>query len=186
MDYTWKVHNDPCSSDYFPMILEITQPIHDNKRTPCWKTNKADCQQFKTLCNRRLIRDPNSTVLIKHFTGTLIIIANETILKTSLSNRRDTSWFNNKCKIAIRKRNAGLRKFKKENLTSNLNPFKLYRVKARKTIKEAKKISWQNYVNEHNSSTKTNTAWKRIHKISPPNQSTPMKHLIKNNTQVTI
>ena len=30
MDYTWKVHNDPCGSDHFPIILEITQPIYDN------------------------------------------------------------------------------------------------------------------------------------------------------------
>ena len=31
MDYTWKVHYDPSDSDHFPIILEITQPIHDNK-----------------------------------------------------------------------------------------------------------------------------------------------------------
>ena len=24
MDYTWKVHDDPCGSDHFPIILEIT------------------------------------------------------------------------------------------------------------------------------------------------------------------
>ena len=42
MDYTWNVHNDPCDNDHFPIILEITQPIHDNNRPPCWKTNKAD------------------------------------------------------------------------------------------------------------------------------------------------
>ena len=50
-----------------PHILENTQPIHDN-RPPCWKTNKTNWQQFKTLCNRGLVQDPNSTVLIKHFT----------------------------------------------------------------------------------------------------------------------
>ena len=77
------------------------------------------------------------------------------------------------------------RKFKKEPLTSNLNSFKLLRAKARKTIKQAKKISWQNYINKLNSSTKTNTVWKMIRKISGKNQSTPLKHLIKNNTQVT-
>ena len=34
-------------------------------------------------------------------------------------------------------------------------------------------------------STKTNTVYKMIHKISGKNQPTPLKHLIKNNTQVT-
>ena len=79
----------------------------------------------------------------------------QTIPKTSPSNRRNTLWFNNECKIAIRLWNAALHKFKKEPLTSNLNSFKLLRAKARKTIKEAKKISWQNYVNKLHSSIKT-------------------------------
>ena len=166
MDYIWKVQDDPCGSDYFLIKLEITQPIYDNNRPPCWKTNKTDWQQFQTLCNRRLVQDPNSTVLIKHFTETLIAIVNETIPKTSPSNRRNTPWFNNECKIAIRQRNASLRKLKKEPLTSNLNSFKLLKAKARKTIKQAKKISWQNYVKKLDSSTKTKTVWKMIRKIS--------------------
>ena len=63
----------------------------------------------------------------------------------------------NKCKIAIKLLNAALCKFKKEPFTSNLNSFKLFRSKARKTIKQNKKISWQNYVNRLNSSTKTSS-----------------------------
>ena len=86
MDFIWNVHDDPCGSDHFPIILEITQPIHDNNRPPCWKTNKADWQQFKTLCNRRLVQGPNSTVLIKHFIETLTTIANEIIPKTDATH----------------------------------------------------------------------------------------------------
>ena len=140
-------------------------PLHhitENQTTYPWQqqtslTNKANWQRFKTLYNRRLVQDPKSIVLIKHFTETLITIANETIPKTPLSNRRNTPWLNNECKIAIRLWNAALRKSKKEPLTSNLNSFKLLRAKTRKTIKQAKKISWQNYVNKLNSSTKTNS-----------------------------
>ena len=47
MDYIWKVHDDHCDSDHFLMIRETTQPIHDNKRSSCLKTNKANGQQFK-------------------------------------------------------------------------------------------------------------------------------------------
>ena len=146
-------------------------------------TNKADWQQFKTLCNRRLAQDPNSIVLIKHFTEILIAKANEIIPKTSPLNSHNTPWFNNEYKIAIRLWNAALWKFLKEPLTTNLNSFKLLRAKVRKTIKETKKISWQNYVNKLNSSTKR--VWKMTRKISGKNDFTPLKHLIKNNTQVT-
>ena len=45
--------------------------------------------------------------------------------------------------------------FNKEPSTSNQNSFKLLRAKARKTIKLAKRICWQHYVNQLNSSTKT-------------------------------
>ena len=113
MDYIWKVHNDPSGSDYFPTILETAQPTHDNSRPLSWKTNKANWQQFKTLCSWRLMQDPNSTALIKHFTESLIEITNETISKASLSNRHNTSWFNNECKITIWLWNATLCKFKK-------------------------------------------------------------------------
>ena len=44
VDYTWQVHDNPCGSKYFPIILEITQTIHYNKRPPCLKMNKADWQ----------------------------------------------------------------------------------------------------------------------------------------------
>ena len=67
--------------------------------------------------------------------------------------------------------------------TLNKQSFKLLNPKARKNIKEAKKISWKSFVNEINSSTKT--VWKMIHKISSKNRSTPLKYLIENNTQVT-
>ena len=141
LDYIWKVHNDPCGSDQFPIILEITQPIKENNRPPYWKTNKVDWQKFKNLCNTKLVQDPNCTVLIKHFIETLIAIANKTILKNSPSNKHNTPWFNNDCKIAIREWNAALRKFQKEPLTRNLNSFKQLKVKVRKTIIQAKRTS---------------------------------------------
>ena len=149
------------------------------------KTNKAGWQNFKNLCNTKLVQDPNCTVLIKHFAETLIAIANETIPKNSSSNKHNTPCFNDACKIAIRQQNAALYKFQKEPLTCNLNSFKQLKAKARKTIKQAKRTSWQNFVNQLNSSNKTNTVWKMVCKIAAKNQPTPLKHLIKNCIQIT-
>ena len=185
MDYTWKVHNDLCGSDHFPIVIEVLQPSRDNNRPPCWKTNKANWIEFKTLCDGELIPNPNNAESIKHFTETLIEIANKTIPKTSPTNRRNTPWFNDECRGVIQQRNAALRKFNKEPSTINLNTFKQIQAKARKTIKQTKKISWQNYVNKLNSSTKTNTIWKMIRKISGKNKVTPLKHLIINNSEIT-
>ena len=40
MNYGWKVHDDLCGSDHFSILLEILQPLHD-ERLPYWKLNKA-------------------------------------------------------------------------------------------------------------------------------------------------
>ena len=47
LDYIWKVHNNSCGSDHFPIILEITQPIKENNGHPCWKT-KLTSKSLKT------------------------------------------------------------------------------------------------------------------------------------------
>ena len=139
MDYTWKVYKDLCDSDYFPIIIDILQPRHDNNRPPRRKTNKANWIGFKALYDRELVQNPNNTCMIDYFTETLIEIANKTIPKTSPTNKRNTPWFNDECRMVIQQRNAALRKFNKEPSTSNLNTFKLLRAKARKIIKQTKK-----------------------------------------------
>ena len=67
----------------------------------------------------------------------------------------------------------------------NLNAFKLLRAKTRKIIKEVKKKSWQTYVSQLGSSTRTNTTWTMMMKISGKPQPTALKHLTKNKTEAT-
>ena len=98
--------------------------------------------------------------------------------------KSDNRLLSDDCKIAIRERNVALSKFLKEPLTCNLNLFKQLKAKARKTIKQAKRTR-QNCVNQLNSTTKTNTVWKMVQKFAGKNQPTPLKHLIKNNIQIT-
>ena len=116
---------------------------------------------------------------------TLILIANKSIAKTSISNKHNTSSFNDDCRKAINLCKSALRKFNKQPTTTNLNNFKLLGARSRKLIKEAKKKIWQNYVNQLGSPTKTNTIWKMIRKISGKSQPTTLKHLTKNQTEAT-
>ena len=60
------------------------------------------------MCIQKLLKDPNIIDQIKHFTETLISIANKTIVKTSTSNKPRTPWFNNYCRTAICLRKAAL------------------------------------------------------------------------------
>ena len=76
-----------------------------------------------------MLKDPNIIDQTKHFIETLISIANETIAKTSASNKHSTPWFNDDCRTAISVCKAALWKFNKEPTTNNLNAFKLLRAK---------------------------------------------------------
>ena len=71
MDNGWKVHDDLCGNDHFPILLEILQPFHD-ERLPRWKLNKANWEVFKALCKQKLFQDPHTTDQTKYFTETLM------------------------------------------------------------------------------------------------------------------
>ena len=123
MDYECKVHNDLCSSDHFPIILESLQPLHEDK-LPHWKIIKANWQAFETICQQKLLKDLNIIDQTKHFTKTLTSIANETTAKTPASNKHSTLWFNDDYRTAICRRKAAQWKFDNEaNTTSTLSKF---------------------------------------------------------------
>ena len=91
LDYSWKVHNDTCGSDHFPIILENSGPELDDK-IPRWNLRRAKWDEFKNSCILKLKSDANDTVddNITYFSKTLISIAEESIPKTS-SNKKHIS-----------------------------------------------------------------------------------------------
>ena len=100
MNYGWKIHNKLCDSYHFSIILESLQPLHKNK-LPHWKMNTANWQVFEIICKQKLLKDSNIIDQTKHFTETLISIANKTIAKTSVSNKPHTPWFNDDFRTPI-------------------------------------------------------------------------------------
>ena len=172
LDYSWKVHDDTCGSDHFPIILENSGPELDDK-IPRWNLRRAKWDEFKNSCILKLKSDANDTVEdnITYFSKTLISIAEESIPKTSSNKKHNKSWFNDDCKTAIRSRKAALRKFNLQPSAENLNNFKIHRAKTRRVIKISKKKSWRNYVNKLKSSSKSKNVWEMIRKISGKNTS---------------
>ena len=186
LDYSWKVHDDTCRSDHFPIILENSGP-ELNDRIPWWNLRRAKWDEFKNSCVLKLNSDANDTVddNITYFSKTLISIAEESIPKTSSNKKHNKSWFNDDCKTAIRSRKAALRKFNLQPNAENLNNFEIHRAKTRRVIKTSKKTSCRNYVNKLKSSSKSKKVWDMIRKISGKNTSGPIKHLSKNHIKAT-
>ena len=155
MDYDWKVHDDLCGSDHFPVLLNNIGPDPDEPVSR-WKLNKANWAQFQTLSTTRLLEDTvrKADDPIESFASILINIAEETVPKTATKSKKAKKpWFTEDCKTAIKQRKGALRQFNNRPTHDNLNNYRIFRAKARRTIKESKKKSWKQYVSQLNSRT---------------------------------
>ena len=102
----------------------------------------------------------------------------------SLTLSRISEYIFPKCRViltAINKRKSALRKFNKNPSCENHMHSKLARAKARRTIKDAKRTSWRQYVNKLNSRTPIKKVWDMIRKVSGKNKKSECVHLKSSN-----
>ena len=184
LDYQFHVHDDLCGSDHFPTILtnDITPASEPVSR---WKFSKANWQLFTSECNAKFIPGDFDNIEdpIHHFSSKLLEIAEECIPKTSASFKRSNPWFNEDCKKSVKERRAAVRKFQINPTTENLANTKIFRAKARRTVRQAKKKSWQTYVSKLNSRSSVKKVWDMVRKISGKNKAPTVNHLKKSNSE---
>ena len=102
---------------------------------------------------------------INKFNEILMSIADRCIPKTSACPKKPSKpWFNDDCDKAIGDRNKALRNFDKHPTQQNLNNYRIFRAKARRTCKQARRTSWQKFVSSMNSHTPMNKVWNFIQK----------------------
>ena len=139
MDCDWKVHDDFCGSDHFPILLNNIGPDVDEPVSR-WKLNKANWAQFQTLCTTRLLKDTVRKDPIESFASILTNIAEETVPTTATKSKKaNKHWFTDDCKTAIEQRKRALRQFNNRPTHDNLNNYRIFRAKTRRTINESKK-----------------------------------------------
>ena len=112
--------------------------------------------QFQTLCTTRLLEDTEwkADDPIESYASILTNIVEETVPKTATKSKKAKKpWFTEDCKTAIRQRKGALRQFNNRPTHDNLNNYRIFRAKARRTIKKSKKKSWKQYVSKLNSRT---------------------------------
>ena len=144
LDFNWSVCNDQHHSDHFPILIESnTSTVEDHN--PKWKLNKANWEVFQSLCTETINLDSfkDSSDPLSDFTSSLIDISTKCIPKTSTNPTKSNPWYNDECKEAIKTRKKALNKFKKYPTKNNLNEVKIFRAKARRTIKISKRKSWR-------------------------------------------
>ena len=186
LNYHWQPKNDTFGSDHFPIIISSTKSSSPSPQfQQYWKINKADWTNFAQKCENSLNENANITS-IEQFVDSLVSISNDTIPKTrSKMKRIKKPWFTDDCKQSITQRKKALRNLRNHPTSSNIDRFRICRAKARRTMREAKRISWKNFVSKINSNTPSRRIWNMLHKIQGNDISQPVKHLKVNNNSIT-
>ena len=109
LDFDWFVCEDQHGSDRFPVIIENINSAAEDQN-PKLKLNKANWEQFYSLCDQSLNIEMfnNSKDLIAEFTSSLINISNKCVPKTSTNPKKSNPWYNEDCKEAIKQRKTYL------------------------------------------------------------------------------
>jgi hypothetical protein len=179
LDFSWKVHDDLCGSDHFPIILESLNSTVGERPTR-YKFDKADWPLYEQMCREKLQKEiiRNATDPILKLNETVISIADETIPKTSANPMHPGKpWFNDDCKDAINNRKRAERRFGKHPILDNLCNIRLFRAKARRTLKQNRRTSCRNFVSKLNCHTTMNNVWNMVQKIKGKNNTTNVHHL---------
>ena len=181
LDFDWSVCEDQHGSDHFPIVIESIQSYEED-HNPKWKLNKANWDLFHNLCDQSLTTTSlsDSTDCIADFTSSLIDISEKCIPKTSTNPKKSNPWYDDDCKEAIKQRKETLSRFCKYPTKDNLNTYRVFRAKARRTIKSSKRKSWRNYVSNLNYKTPIKKVWDMVRKISGKSKSASHQHLNKN------
>ena len=100
------------------------------------------------------------------------------IPKTSTNPKHPSKpWFTDECDKAIGDRKKAHRQFNKRPTSDNLENFRIFRAKARRTCKQARRTSWRNFVSGLKSNKPMNKVWNFIQKIKGKNSKSSVKHL---------
>ena len=173
------IGEDQHNSDHFPIIIE-QNTFSTEDHNPEWKLNRANWDLFNTLCTGKLVPEnfKESSDSLADFTSSLIKISKECIPQTWTNPTKSNTWYNDDCKEAIKQRKQALSKFKRSPNANNFNDIKVFRAKARRTIKLSKCKSWRSYVSKINHKTPIKKVWDIIRKISGKKQI-PQLHTFK-------
>ena len=145
LDFNWKVADDLCGSDHFPILLQTVDGLQQNL-IPHFKLHRADWTKFQSLCEERLVPDlfEDQDHPMDIFTRVMYQVAEDSIPRTSNKKKRIYyPWFNNLCKASIKIRKKALHDFNRMPTNERLFHYKMAAAKSRRTIRRATKDSWK-------------------------------------------
>lgn len=161
--FNWTTLDAYLYSDHFPICLSLSTT--QNQLVPIttkWQLNKADWEKYEDIIKLpELADDIDSSV--SAFTEALIVAAHKATPQSVCKRTKKTvPWWNKEIEQAIRAKKKALNHFKKHSTQEYMITFKRERARARRLIRENKKLSWQTYINTLRADTPSGEVWKKI------------------------
>lgn len=164
----WSILESSYTSDHFPQHIEIVSSVPQSTFSPLWKYQDADWDTFTQLVDFSGIDScSTATEMAALIENSILAAAAETIPQSRPhTGKYRVPWWDEHCEKAIKKKRNSWRFYKRHPTDENLTKFKITRAIARRTIYEAKRTHWRNYISKINSSVPPTILWKRIRSIA--------------------
>ena len=186
--FHWDVNEEPLSSDHFPVFLK-SETQHNKGGCPRWIPGKADWQAYREEMevDADTVEFQNIHEFAGYFEGLVKDAANKTVPKTKgTGKRKSPPWWSGKCWIAVKKRRAAFRRYRRVASPRNFSCFSKNRANVKRVVKASKKEAWQEFINGINHKSKGIDVWRRVNMLNNKHRSELVNTLKLSSKQVTI
>uniref|UniRef100_A0A2P2I0P6 RNA-directed DNA polymerase from mobile element jockey n=1 Tax=Hirondellea gigas TaxID=1518452 RepID=A0A2P2I0P6_9CRUS len=166
--FTWHPHHDLHNSDHFPIIINSSIQLPTNA-IPYWKLSDANWEGF-----RNDLKLPTTFLSPSQACGTIVhslLRAATTHIPVTkrITSFRSNGWWTPECTTAKRSKNRALTQYKHH--LGNINlwiTFKKARAKFRRTVLEAQRTNWANFLSTITARTSSSEVWRKVRSIRSP------------------
>lgn len=174
----WTASGDPMGSDHHPVFIHINGKPESISRRPRWKYNQADWYHFQELVDSEISNiAPNN---IEGFLSTIHQAALSSVPRTTPNpGRRSLPWWSPDIKKLVKKRRKGLRAAKRlpkghPAKSQLVEAYHSTRNECRQKIREAKRRTFEEFLDGINESQTASELWNRANALSGKRRATGM------------
>lgn len=167
---SWTCLEDPMGSDHRPVRIRSNCKPPETSRRPRWIYDQADWAAFEIAIDASL--DINTPSNIDELTTTIFDAAKGTIPRTSTTpGRKALHWWSPETRAATKARRKAMRAVKRlssdhPDKESAIARYRSMRNECRQIIKEAKRKSWEDFIDGINNNQSSVELWNRVNSLS--------------------
>ena len=186
LDSEWHTHSDMMGSDHIPTYITYPKENRKTRTIQRYNIKLANWNAYKRSAKIE-INGNNIEEKCELLTNSIIKAADENIPinKTTISNRIKVPWWTEECRNALTNRNRALRDYQKNKTQEKYIEYKKVRAIAKRTIKEAKRKTWREYITKISINTPAKEVWNTIRVISGRRGRLGIRYLKKDGEVIT-